>query len=121
MYSRYHDGAKRPIQLPEHYNGCAFAPARAETPPEPAAIATEPEHHHMPREAPAVHTPPVEASTGTALTPLAGLLHRARGEQTPFFGLGFDELLLLGLILLVAGTEDSTETVLCLVLLLLCG
>ena len=33
MYSRYGDDGKRPIRLPEHYGGSAFAQKRAETIP----------------------------------------------------------------------------------------
>ena len=50
------------------------------------------------------------------------ILFRQNGRlQSLLHSVGFEELLLLGLILLLAGSEEYSDTVLWLVLLLFCG
>lgn len=137
MYSRYHN--EKPIRIPENYSGCAFTeqktsfgstnfpPREHFTPssevrrvevakptlPEPICkpIAHEEvksEKEPIPREEPAARP---------AASPLGGL------GKSSFFsqGLGFEELLILGLILLLSQSEQDSDIVLWLALLLFCG
>ena len=62
-----------------------------------------------------------ESPTGAFLKPFGGLLGNV-GRAFPFsHGIGFDEILILGLILLLAREEESSDLVLWLALLLFCG
>ena len=131
MYSRYQDSSDRPIRLPENYNGCAFSASRRSEErtrsdaPRRVEIC-KPAPNPAPREEVVEEKTPDEISehepsTETALTPLSGMLGRT-GSIFPFsHGIGFDELLLLGLIVLLSHSEASSEIVLWLVLLLFCG
>jgi hypothetical protein len=133
MYSRYHDASNRPIRLPENYNGCAFSPRQEE---KRATVAPEiprrmeiakpsplppPERERV--SAPPFEEPPAVQQTGVLLpsSPLPGLFGGHSRIDSWLHGIGFEELLLLGLILLLAGSEESSDVVLWLVLLLFCG
>ena len=114
MYSRFPRPSERPVRLPEHYSGCAFAA------PQPA-----PEAPPQPRvpDRPAPPGPEARTDAGPACPappPLSlSLLAGKDGKPRPG-GLGFDELLLLGLILLLAHTGQSSDVILWLALLLFC-
>ncbi len=59
--------------------------------------------------------------TSSLLQPFEGLFSHA-GHTFPFaHGIGFDELLIIGLILLLSRTEQDSDAVLWLALLLFCG
>ena len=124
MYSRYHSGSDRPIRLPEHYNGCAFAVQSKdvekpqEQPPQPPRF----EQTVRVFDAETEEKDTKEESTPVmSLMPFRSMAERIKRGESGRGELGFEELLLLGLILLLMGSEDSSETVLWLVLLLLCG
>ena len=134
MYSRYHNRPDRPIRLPENYNGCAFSPpvevnrvsSVSEMPrqleigkPSPPTfpVVREVEGPHIPEEAP----PTQEIGLLQGGPSLPGMLGREGRIHSLLHGIGFEELLLLGLILLLAGSEESSDVVLWLVLLLFCG
>ncbi len=133
MYSRYHDRNGAPLRVPEHYSGYAFskgANPNVEQPPRRMDIAKPtpppvPPQSTMPppprpalpppHEAPLHEQPPhLPTPAPTAPLQLAGI---------PLFshGIGFEELLLLGLIVLLWGTEGGSDMVLWLVLLLFLG
>lgn len=121
MYSRYPDRPGRPLRLPEHYSGCAFRqePERSEPapisvpfaetpaqppPPHPSALPAPPAPQKQPG-----HTPPAPACElfGGVLPTLPG-------------GAAGDELLLIGLILLLAHSGEGTDVLPWLALLLFC-
>ena len=135
MYSRYHNRPDRPIRLPENYNGCAFSPTvtanHASNPPEPTRRLEigkpSPPLFQIARETvenPPIteETPPVQETGLLQASPsLPTLLGREGRIRSLLHGIGFEELLLLGLIFLLAGSEESSDVVLWLVLLLFCG
>ena len=136
MYSRYHNSTGRPLRLPENYSGCAFsaqpepqptpAPApppqkqespirtpHAPPPPAPLPPSLPPPEHRDPPPAPDKKPAPSDAARGL----LAALPH-----AFPFaHGLGSEELLLIGLIILLSRCEQDSDMVLWLTLLLFCG
>ena len=146
MYSRYSQ-KDEPLQIPEHYSGCAFPtqknkptslPARpsssflevgkpATTPPIPdkqeyASTPPRDEIHTPCKESPAVTTEKKcdEETTHTS-APIPRLLGNL-GSAFPFsHGLGFEELLILGLIILLSRGEEESDLILLLGLLLFCG
>lgn len=106
MYSRFPRPSDRPIRLPEHYSGCAFSeidPSKQETAPQPA------DH---PQKSNDLATSSYSSCSPTAL--FGGLPSLFPG------GLQFEELLLMGLIVLLARAEQESDVVLWLVLLLFC-
>ncbi len=143
MYSRY-DRPREPVKLPENYGGCAFS-ERSDRPSEPprridiakptpppevpeAALALprpvflpagkEAEEHTEPPKADLrlqKEEPPAceEGATGRSI--LSGL-------GFPFsHGIGFDELLLIGMTVLLSGSEQAPDIHLWLLLLLFMG
>ena len=100
MYTREYDGRERPFRLPPHYGGCAFRNQKEETPTEPTQ-----------KILPSLPMPNLADS-------VQSLLGRAFGTRG---GLDFDELLLLGLILLLSGGEKSGDVIPILALLLFCS
>ena len=140
MYSRFPRDSDRPIRLPEHYSGCAFSahspsdptPERAHAEPEPpfspsSAGPEEQADEGVPCEAesrpvglpkPAIPDP-IRTQEPAALP--AGL-QTLFGGRLPAFpgGMGFEELLLLGLILLLSHNDRQSDVVLWLALLLFC-
>lgn len=135
MYSRYHNS--KAIQIPENYSGCAFSEQK---PPTVSAKPAPREHFTPPAELRRVEVakptlpelseavtepkrnepkpPPQKESPVLPVTNLFGGLGKALPISN---GLGFEELLLLGLILLLSQTEQSSDIVLWLALLLFCG
>ncbi len=139
MYSRAKDRPKAPIRLPDHYSGCAFRepPANPDTgaecshcepipdpeirdipvtaapcdrPPPPKTVPPAPPHvREDPPRSPAFFHP-FEQAFGKM------------GSAFPFsHGLGFDELLILGLMMLLAQNERDPDLLILLGLLLFCG
>lgn len=108
MYSRFPKNSDRPIRLPEHYSGCAFTECEEKETPPPLPISQEPPHEDKktPMEAPRL--PLGVASIFTRALPFSS------------GGLNFEELLLIGLIILLARTEQESDVILWLALLLFC-
>ena len=102
MYSRYPGRPARPSKLPENYSGNAFRqappPETVDRPcpadPPPMAVIPKPPHPERP-----------------ILGQMGSLLDNIQ----------FEEALLIGLILLLTGSERSSDLTLMLALLLLCG
>lgn len=109
MYSRYPDRGERPIRLPEHYSGCAFR-QDGEKPPPISAQFSESVALPPPPPPPGKHAlqkDPLRNLFGGVLPDLPG-------------GMRGDELLLVGLILLLARSEEGSDIALWLALLLFC-
>lgn len=147
MYSRFPPERREKIRLPEHYSGCAFSPDSPYPPPAPEDREKKEPHGRVSvdsnsdartesrkedRENPPKELPkesPLEEGTQAESTPLpitespkkaTGLsLFGNHGLSIPI-GLSFDELLLIGLILLLARSETESDIILWLVLLLFC-
>ena len=127
MYSRFQNRPEEGIRIPEHYSGCAFSqsPSPSEKPREEALRPRpiEPTRPSPPSKTPPLPrlpppAPPKEPPTPPSSSNVLGGL----GKSFPFsHGIGFDELLLLGLILLLAQSKKDHETLLWLALLLFCG
>lgn len=130
MYSRFPDSSGRPIRVPEHYSGVAFS-ERPPRPPEPLPKKRLPEvaTPSPPKELPPSKEPPALPVPRLLPPPPQEPPHPREpirqpllGLSVPFLrGIGFEELLLLGLILLLAQSEEDPSTVLWLALLLFCG
>lgn len=143
MYSRYHSGAAGEIRVPEHYDGCAFANAERKTvwtppaPPRSLEIAKPsppmPEPPNLQPESEPSNSHP-EPKPECDPSPNARENHPAMvdakpQEVVPVFGrkskllqaVGFEELLLVGLIFLLSERDTDSEIVLWLALLLLFG
>lgn len=136
MYSRYQNRSDQPIQIPEHYGGSAFAPppSHREPPIKPhphpvdAARPSPPPKKTPPLPPPAPlspSTPPSDRVPENAdilpPSPQKGF-SEVLGGAFPFsHGIGSEELLLLGLILLVAQSGKDPDVILWLALLLFCG
>ena len=150
MYSRYHDRSERPIPLPENYGGCAFSGRESPTDtvdtsprrrvevarPTPYTDARKKETDfdrgcaEMPQNLPVTPVEDCDADereaekekpVGALLSPYGGLLGGI-GRSFPFsHGMGFDEILILGLILLLSREEQGSDLILWLALLLFCG
>ena len=135
MYSRFQNREERPVQIPEHYSGCAFsrttAPMEAVRRDEPsvkprphpieAAKPSPPLPVKLPppqkQSEPPPSPPPVQAVPPHAAEPVEIL-----GKLSPFsHGIGFEELLLMGLILLLAQSGKDHDMILWLTLLLFSG
>lgn len=126
MYSRYYPNRKDGVRLPENYSGCAFPKERSEEESAPVRSTREPPLTKKPPEdaptlpplplppaplPPAPLPPPPEDPPST---PADGLLSRLTHL------LDFDQLLILGLILLLLQSDADAQTVLWLLLLLFC-
>lgn len=137
MYSRAKDRPKAPIRLPDHYSGWAFkdlpltnteeTPIPHTAPPDvivaiPAQETLDAEVSAPPCEESAPkHTPLQSKSSPAFLQPFEHLFGKV-GNTFPFgHGIGFDELLLLGLIVLLAHNDHDPDILLLLGLLLFCG
>ncbi len=112
MYSRPHRQSEQPIHVPENYSGCAFSPAtddRIQNPtPTPNTVAEVPP---PPKEK---ELPNPQSSIKTDVTSLFS------GPLNMLGGIRFEELLLIGLIILLARTEQGSDVILWLALLLFC-
>ena len=112
MYSRPHKQSEHPIHVPENYSGCAFSPSvddRIQNPPTAQNIVTE-----MPP--PQKEKEPLKPQSSIK-TDVASLFS---GPLTLLGGVRFEELLLIGLIILLARTEQGSDVILWLALLLFC-
>lgn len=108
MYSRFPRDRERPIQLPEHYSGCAFSepPQPDPAPPVPSA----PPPPQVGETPPKSESPPHREVASLFSKPLALFSD----------GLQFEELLLIGLIILLSRSEQDSDVILWLALLLFC-
>lgn len=108
MYSRFPRRSEHPLQIPEHYSGCAFSESEPIISPQPEPPPPE-QHDDSPKEAPPPKPPRSELPSlfGNSLSFLGG-------------GLNFEELLLIGLILLLSRSEQDSDVILWLALLLFC-
>jgi len=137
MYSRYHNLRGKPVQLPENYGGSAFAepnssslsgnPTARDLPPATDMRRMEIARPTLPNPIPVMPEPPQPEQKGNSpqqdLHPQlggAGFLNSI-GRHLPTQGVGFEELLILGLILLLSQSEQGSDIVLWLALLLFCG
>ena len=131
MYSRFQNRPEHEIRIPEHYSGCAFSPTpppekHREDPPRPRPL--EPTRPSPPPKSPppALLPPPREPnSEKSPVSPAVAVsqgLFGSLGKAFPFsHGLGFEELLLLGLILILGQSGSDPDMILWLALLLFCG
>lgn len=145
MYSKFSDkNESRTVKIPEHYSGCAFSvPPKSTAPPTikspPAFLDVGKPSPATPQPPPILPSPPqtvskeepdppfpiqkeeaAEAALSKASTapPLLGNI----GKAFPFsHGIGFEELLILGLILLLLHSDSDRDAVLWLGVLLFCG
>ena len=112
MYSRPHKSPEPPIHLPENYSGCAFSPMaddKIQSPaPPPVPI---PEKVSPPPEK---DLPKPHDSIKKEVTSLFA------GPISLFDSLHFEELLLIGLIILLARSDQGSDVILWLALLLFC-
>ncbi|MBR2926371.1 MAG: hypothetical protein IKC31_02195 [Clostridia bacterium] len=139
MYSRSKDRPNEAVKVPRHYSGCAFSPTHRVQPiptppptkiPAPSCREEPKERSHTSAEerCEAHPTPPLpipaaseNAHCQDSALPVKGLFGNL-GLSFPFsHGIGFDELLILGVMLLLAGSEQESDTLLFLCLLLFCG
>lgn len=126
MYSRF-SGKNENVRLPEHYGGCAFSPQQAPPPPRQAHPSvgkpTPPPPPPPPRETPREEEISDETPQKEKHSPSVPALRLGNlGVSFPFsHGIGFEELLILGLILLLSQNGEERDVVLILALLLFCG
>ncbi len=132
MYSRF-SGKNENVRLPEHYGGCAFSPQQAPPPPRqahpsigkptPPPTPPPPPPSEEPRETPRKESIPDEIPNKEKHSPALPALRLGNlGVSFPFsHGIGFEELLILGLILLLSQNGEERDVVLILALLLFCG
>ena len=112
MYSRPHRQSEQPIHVPENYSGCAFSPAlddRSQNPQTVPNIAAE-----VPPPPKEKELPKSQSGIKTDVTALFS------GPLNMLGGVRFEELLLIGLIILLARTEQGSDVILWLALLLFC-
>ena len=111
MYSRYPGREEPPLRLPEHYSGCAFRRDGENRPPIPTTF-------EEPDRGPDRQPPPPQTCAPPQHDPLRNLF----GGVLPDLPVGMhgDELLLVGLILLLARSEEGADIALWLALLLFC-
>lgn len=110
MYSRY------PDRLPEHYSGCAFRQGREDRPPISVPFSEMPSAPPPPPPPPpsCPPPPPPKPQEKTSYDLFGGVLPALPG------GLEGDELLLVGLILLLARSGEGADILPWLALLLFC-
>lgn len=110
MYSRSSSRRNSDIQIPDHYSGCAFGKSGGDgAPPRYLEVAkpSPPLWEEAEKEQTPPPHPPLPPSPSKPTSPLFSK------------GLEFDQLLILGLILLLWGSETDSDIVLWLALLLL--
>ena len=135
MYSRSKDRPDYSIQPPRHYSGWAFPPPSKCVPPSDAPLAPtacalpapmphasiQDEKAEMPERKTDVSPSSSKPSPPPFLQPFQSLFGNL-GNTFPFgHGLGFDEILILGLMILLAQNEHDPDILLLLGLLLFCG
>ncbi|MBE6601658.1 MAG: hypothetical protein E7637_04030 [Ruminococcaceae bacterium] len=140
MYSRYHTTPQKSVVLPKNYSGCAFsdageakkasvssnAPRVEVAKPTPEKTADAPQSSQQIKSEPplAKEEEPKKEAHDAPVLQQAPVLRSPIDAKNGFpfgHGLGFEELLLLGLILLLSQTEENSDIALWLVLLLFCG
>ncbi len=112
MYSRPHKHSDPPLHLPENYSGCAFS-ASAETqiqPPPPVPYPTAKESPPPEKKEPPIPHDSIKNDVTSLFS----------GPLSLLGGLHFEELLLIGLILLLARSDQGSDVILWLALLLFC-
>ena len=128
MYSKKSGRGSLPPRMPAHYSGWAFQPPappkdrppQFEKAPDHRPAPQQEIHQSYPRPLPFLPPPPPEPPKGGKPLPPSlehllgkgGLLHSG--------GLDFEELLLIGLIVLLGSSGEDGELPLLLALLLLC-
>lgn len=139
MYSRKSGRASLPPRMPEHYNGWAFQPPAPpkDRPPKfeendgkrPAPMPMPPKqeiHESYPRPLPFLPPPPIpkppREENSLPPPPLPPSFEHLLGKSgfLRSMNLDFEELLLIGLIVLLGSTGEDGELPLLLALLLLC-
>ena len=136
MYSKKSGRGSLPPRMPEHYNGWAFQPPpppkdlppkfdKNDERPAPPPPPKQEIHQSYPRPLPFLPPPPVPSPPGEKTAPppflppsLEHLL--GKGGFLHSMNLNFEELLLIGLIVLLGSFGEDTELPLLLALLLLC-
>lgn len=108
MYSRY------PDRLPEHYSGCAFRQGREDRPPISVPFSETPPPPPPPPPSLCPPPPPPKPQEKPSCDLFGGVLPALPG------GLESDELLLIGLILLLARSGEGSDVLPWLALLLFC-
>lgn len=130
MYSRYSSGrGEKPLHVPEHYSGCAFpkvlqkdpSPRAVDiarpTPLPPPSLPPDPPQSDAECDEPISPPPPPSEAEPKQEKDIPASAH-----PLPFVnGLDFDQLLILGLILLLSHQGTDPDIVLWLGLLLFCG
>lgn len=114
MYSRYSDRRDTPIRVPENYGGSAFAKSADGEAARYIEVAKPTPPEWTPPPAPPPRVPP---ETQEPCPP--PLPQKPRADALSAGGLDFDQLLILGLILLLWGNERDGDVILWLALLLL--
>ena len=103
----------RPLHIPKNYRGTAFTQAEEEPPSEAPVSHSEPQT--SPEEAPPIENAEERSvSAPPAHFGLRGLFGRGRGAS-----IGSEELLLIGLCLLLSQSDTKDDLLLLLLLLLL--
>ena len=140
MYSRYEARREAPIRLPENYGGTLFSgspapsdpteahrveiaqpspPTASRRPPLPS-LEKAPSERIFPAVLPTL--PHGEREKASAPPPMSPPSPPTLHVNLPFLhGIGFDELLILGLILLLSHNDEQSDVILWLALLLFCG
>ena len=133
MYSKKSGRASVPPRMPAHYNGWAFQPPEPpkdrppklegapEKRPEPPVSGKQELHQSYPRPLPFLPPPPISEPPKGEKPLLPSLEHLfGNGGLLHSGGLDFEELLLIGLIVLLSSSGEDNELPLLLALLLLC-
>ncbi len=121
MYARSFDRDRSHIQIPEHYSGSLFAELPHTESQPPTAFPSNRESNDELSQENNLHRPSREEKKGFSETPLLSpVIHENVKHLADkiSYGLGFDRLLILGLMLLLSGVEGSSELILWLALLL---
>ncbi len=143
MYSRYYGNRQGDLRLPENYSGCAFPreateKERTHTSPPPSFLHDPPLTKKPPADPPPLILPsvpeedpptsendackeapsPAPSSAPPLPAPTDAPAHGLLSHLSK--GLDFDQLLIMGLILLLLHSGEDSEMVLWLVLLLFC-
>lgn len=122
MYSRSQNRRDPTLRVPENYSGCAFSENKnADLPPRFLEVAKPTQEKESVLFPPPPPPPPVEKHLEREKQRTQALLPIKKGGFSFAGGLDFDQLLILGLILLLSRGEEGNDIVLWLALLLLCG
>ena len=122
MYARSFEKDRRPFQIPEHYSGSLFAePSRTPAKAEQAYPIGQDSKRETNAEGPLLFGGRIEQKTDLSdrVLPSAEISETVQKLVGKIYGgLGFDRLLILGLMLLLSGAEGGSELILWLALLL---